>query len=317
MRLFGLPLLFVVFVSLCTDRIAWAQPGAPGSTAGITVAATESVPVKAERLQLVMIMKAKGADPKSAVMALSEHKQRVQKELEAMKAEKQSIEFTPSRLSNEGTEGNQMQQMQIRMQMQMGQPGAAVAKAPVPTVHTAVCAMKAEWALPSSDGDALALLPATLKEQIKARDLAGENNKPKLSKAAQEQLEELEGMVAESYSYSSSAEQQSLTIQFVAAIPEDAKKKAIAAAFAKATKEADALAQSTGQKRGKLLSLTTDNAMTTAYTQMARSFGGYYAQGDNSPVAMMGKFADDRSVASPNADDLNISVSVGVVYGIE
>lgn len=316
MRFAGLPFLFVVFVSLYTDRTAWAQLSAPGSTAGITVSATESVPVKAERLRLVMIMKAKGADPKSAVMALSEHKQRVQKELEAMKAEKQSIEFTPSRLASEGNESNQMQQMQMRMQMQMGQPGAAVAKAAPPTVHTAVCAMKAEWALPSSDGDALALLPATLKEQIKARDLAGENNKPKLSKAAQEQLEELEGMVAESYSYSNSGEQQSLTIQFIAAIPEDAKKKAISAAFAKATKEADALAQSTGQKRGKLLSLTTDNPMSTAYAQMVGSFGGYYAQGDN-PVTMMAKFADGRSVTSPNADDLNISVGVAVVYGIE
>lgn len=314
MRFAGLPFLFVVFASLCTDRTAWAQLGVPGSTAGITVSATESVPVKAERLRLVMIMKAKGADPKSAVMALSEHKQRVQKELEAMKAEKQSIEFTPSRLSSDGNESNQMQQMQMRMQM--GQPGAAVAKVAPPTVHTAVCAMKAEWALPSSDGDALALLPATLKEQIKARDLAGENNKPKLSKAAQEQLEELEGMVAESYSYSNSSEQQSLTIQFVAAIPEDAKKKAISAAFAKATKEADALAQSTGQKRGKLLSLTTDNPMTTTYAQMAGSFGGYYAQGDH-PVTLMAKFTDGLSVTSPNADDLNISVSVAVVYGIE
>ncbi len=321
MRVFGFCVLVcgaLVFSTLGVSTSAWAQPGISQSSSGITATAVESVPVKAQRLRLVMLLKAKGADPKSAIVALTEHKQRVQKELEAMKADKESIAFSASRLSG-GTsaEAQRMQAMQMQMQMQMGNPAAAASKGTIPTVHTAICALKAEWPLPAGEGDALALLPATLNEQVKARDLAGDNNKPKLSKEAQEQLEELEGMVEQRFSYSSSDNDPTSKIYFVASVPADAKQKATAAAFAKATKEVDALAQSTGQKRGKLLSLSTDSANSYA-AMMRNAYGGYMGGQDASGTALLSKFESDESlVFSANPDELSVVVTIAVQYALE
>ncbi len=293
--------------------VARAQSSSP-SGSGIVGTATETVLVKAERLRLVMVIKAQGADPKSAVVALAEHKLRVQKELEVMKADKDSIEFTATRLGAGSAESAQM--LQVQRQMQMSNSGVGTTKESTPAVHTAVCGLKAEWPLPTSEGDALALLPATLNEQIKARDLAGDNNKPKLSKAAQEQLEELEAMMSERYSYQSSNEPTS-KILFVAAIPEEAKRKATAAAFAKANKDVDTLVESTGQKRGKLLSLTTDSPSSSNYAQMVRAYGDIYGQADNSGMSILSKFETGTLLSSPNADDLTLSITVSVSYAIE
>ena len=292
-----------------------AQYGYSSQMNGLSATVTEKVSIKPEKLRLTMWIKAQGMDAKSAMLALTEHKDRVKNELEAMKADKESIRFSSSQVSEgEGDANSNRRAMQMQMQMQSrmkGGKGKSTPK-PMPTIVTAKCALKADWPLPVKEGDVLALLPATLKEQISSRDLAGEKNKAKLSDKDLEQLEELEAMMQESFSYSDSGESTGPKIQFIAEVPEDVTKKAIQTAFKKAVKEVEMLSAATGVKLAKLSGMTSsssENHLANIYMN-----GGY-----GNPREMPSSLLDSESkiTSHANADELSITVSVSVVYNIE
>ena len=303
-----------------TKTLAQYPYSAYGSAGnGISATAIESVPVKPEKLRLLMLIKAQGSDAKSALASMNEHKEFVKKELEGMKADKDSIVFSPIRASTSDGDANgnsrRMMQMQMQMQMSGGRGGKATTPKPLPTVYTVTCTLKADWPLPVKEGDALALLPVTLKEQIKSRDIAGEKNKPKLGKAEQEQLEEMDAMMSEQYSYGSEQNGQGPSITFVATVPEDVQKKATAAAFKKAIKEIETASGATGVKLGKLTAVMTGSVPkdpTEAYAATYRAYG-------QSPNALSAGFLKEEatSVSDANADELAYVVSVLVSYNIE
>lgn len=286
-----------------------------GSGNGVSASATESVTVKPEKLRLLMLIKAQGNDAKSALASMNEHKEFVKKELEGMKADKDSIAFSPIRASTSDgdSNGNSRRMMQMQMQMSGGRGGKPSTPKPLPTVYTVSCTLKADWPLPVKEGDALALLPVTLKEQIKSRDLAGEKNKPKLGKAEQEQMEEMEAMMSEQYSYGGEQNGQGPSITFVATVPEDVQKKATAAAFKKAVKEIETASGATGVKLGKLTSVTSASVPQDP-TEMyaARAYG----RAQN--VLSAGFLKEEgTSVTDANADELAYVVTVMVSYNIE
>ncbi len=154
----------------------------------MVASATETVTLKPESLRLTMWIKAKASDSKAAVIALAEHKERVSKELVALKADKDSIQFSPTRVGAGGDSDEQQRMIRMYSRSMRSQAGGEAPKMPV--VVEAKCAVRAEWPLPIREGDALALLPATLAEQIEARDLAGNNSKAALSEEEQESMEE-------------------------------------------------------------------------------------------------------------------------------
>ncbi len=292
-----------------------AQYGYSSSSNGLSATAIERVKIKPDKLRLTMWIKAQGTDAKSAVLALTEHKDHVRTELESMKADKESIRFSSSQISEgEGDSNSNRRAAQMQMQMQSrmkGGKGKSTPK-PMPTIFTAKCALKADWPLPVKEGDVLALLPATLKEQISSRDLAGEKNKAKLSDKEQTQLEELEVMMQESFSYSGSDESTGPKIQFMAEVPEDVKQKATQTAFKKAVKEVEMLSAATGVKLAKLSGVTSsssENHLANIYMN-----GGY-----ENPRAMPSSLLDSEPefTSHANADELSITVSVYVVYSIE
>ncbi len=308
--------LFFFGVTALDGALARAQYGYAGPSKGVSASATEMVSVKPDKLRLLMQIKAQGSDAKSALASMNEHKEKVKKELEAMKADKDTVVFSPIRASTGDAEsnGNSRRMMQMQMQMSQGRGGKPTAPKPLPTVYTVTCTVKAEWPLPVKEGDALALLPMTLKEQISSRDIAGEKNKPKLGKAEQEQLDEMEAMMTEQYSYGGDSNNANgPIITFIAKVPEELQQKATAATFRKAVKEIESTSGATGIKLGKLTGVTSASAIQDRSEMYAASrYGG-------APNAISSSFLkeDSVNVSDTNADELSYAVTVTVTYDIE
>ena len=308
--------LFFFGLTALNGALARAQYGYTATSKGVSASATERVSVKPDKLRLLMQIKAKGSDAKSALASMNEHKEKVKKELDAMKADKETIVFSPIRAStgDGDSNGNSRRMMQMQMQMSQGRGGKPTAPKPLPTVYTVTCTVKAEWPLPVKEGDALALLPMTLKEQISSRDIAGEKNKPKLGKAEQEQLDEIEAMMTEQYSYGDSNNANGPIITFIAKVSEELQQKATADAFKKAVKEIESTSGATGIKLGKLTGVTSASAVQDRAEMYAASrYGG-------APNAISSSFLKEDSVISvsdTNADELSYAVTVTVTYDIE
>ena len=228
-----------------------------------------------------------------------------------MKAMKESIAFSATRVSDGDGDPNASQMRSMQMQMMRAQGGGATEMPAPPKVFTATCALKAEWPLPVKEGDALAMLPASLKEQIATRDLAGEKNKPELSEADREQFEEMQAAMAERYSYQSN-DAQGPQITFIALVNDDMNKRATEAAFKKAAKEAATLGAASGLKLGKLNQLSISNPSVDRSVFYP---SGAYGNQQAIPASLLG---DQTAIVSDsNPDELSLTVVVTTSYAIE
>lgn len=301
-----LALATLVFGSVLGESGALGQVAFSGSVGPISGTATERVPLKPEKLRLVMWVQAKGKDPKSAITALNEQKARVKKDLESMKADSESVQFSASRVASD--ENGNPQRAMMRMQMQ-GRPNAKAAKPPA--VFLARCAVKAEWALPVSEGDALAILPANLLDQIKSRDLEGKNVKPMLDGDAQEQLDEMESMMQEQY-YGSIPDANGPRILFVARIPLEVRERAFQSAFKSATEDAQMLSKASAIKLGKPIGVSKT---PSPYDYALSSYGRGYMD----PTSMPAGFIDDSEeiVTASQPDELFFRVTITIAYASE
>ncbi len=175
-------------------------------------------------------------------------------------------------------------------------------------------AFRAEWALPTTDPDALALLPETLKEQIKARDLMGEKNKAALDKGQQEKLEEAQAAMQENGGYSSSNEEnQPIAIMFVAKVDDDSRKRAAKEAFDRAKAQANLLASATGHKTGELMSLRSGDMPSNGAGENGFAYQAAYAA--YAASGMDGVTADEAQ--SPGASDLKYATRLEVEFALE
>jgi len=295
------------FVSAIDGSCVFGQVVFPGIGGPISGTATEKVQLKPEKLRLVMWVQAKGKDAKSAITALNEQKTRVKKDLEAMKADPESIQFSASRVASDDT-GNQQRAM-MRMQMQ-GRPNAKTAKPP--SVFLARSAVKAEWPLPVSEGDALAILPANLLDQIKTRDLEGKSNKPMLDGDAQEQLDEMESMMQEQQYYAGNPDANGPKIMFVARVPSEVREKAFQSAFRNAAEDAMMLSKASSIKLGKPIGV---NKTPHAHEYAIASSGRGYMD----PTSLPAGFSDESEdiVTASHPDELFLRVTVSIAYASE
>lgn len=281
-----------------------------GLTDGVSAIGSKSIDVKPNRLRLVMWVQAQGKDAKAAITSLNAHKQRVSSELETMKADVASIRFSPTTLASGAGDNPQQQQMR-RIQMQMrGMSGDN--KAPeFPETFTAKCALSAEWPLPVTEGDALALLPATLTEQIEKRDFMGKKNVPELDAKAKEQLAEMQAMMEDQYGYYGSEEgAKGTTIYFVGDLPEEELKGAVKSAFEAADKKVQFLAEAAGLKLAKLKTM----AVSPDESELQQVYYGYQR-----PEEYPSNFteAGENSVIATSLAGLKKKVQVIVVYSVE
>jgi uncharacterized protein YggE len=251
------------------------------ATGSIHASGQQEVKLAPKKLRMTLNIRAEGADAKSAIEAFVKHKERVKKELLEMKADEASIEIGAPQLStNIPGMPDQWSSYAPRIYAQTQRAAGVHDASQPPKVYVAVSVVKAEWPLPTTDADALALLPETLKEQITSRDLVGQKNKAKLDKAQQEKIDELKAAMQENYA-GSTEETQQFTVLFVADVDEQSRKQALKTAYDRAVAQAETLASVSGHKLGDLVSLRCDDSHlpspedgAAAYAAMAGIYPG-------------------------------------------
>ncbi len=233
-----------------------------------------------------------------------------------MKADEASIVFSATRLSEgagaQDPNAARYQQIMIR---QMRASGGNVEMPKMPEVFTAAAALKAEWTLPVQEGDALAILPASLKQQIVVRDIAGEKNKPELDEAQQEQLAELKAQMEDQYGgYSGSDDsEQGPSIVFVADATDEQIQSATKAAFEAAVKKAESLVGAIGLKLGELRSASSNPSISDYYRSQAAYYGSSYG---NSQIPTSLSEAKESTITGQHVDELILPITVSVSYAI-
>ncbi len=279
--------------------------------AGLSATGSESVSLQPEGLRLVMRIQGVGKDGKSAIKALNEQKELVKKELTGMNATADSIRFSASEVKSGVGSDNEVRMFRS---MRMGGGPAAIGEEAedepaIPKVFSANCWVQAKWALPAKEGDAIALLPAMLRQQISARDLEGKKRKPDLDAEQLEQYEQMAQMMEQQMSYGSS-DVPAVRVEYFAKVPQDVIKKATAKAFDRAKKQAEVLSAAAGTQLGKVHTVMTDPR--DSMREMYQSWGGPGVQG----VQVWLKNEDDVEYAT-SLDSLEYSVSVWLGYALE
>jgi uncharacterized protein YggE len=257
-----LSIICVGLAVLCSRaELAYAQ--AATATGGLTITGSKEVVLKPSRLRLSMSVQAEGRDAKEAIKSLADHKAKVTDALKEMKADMASLQFEASKVT-EQLAG--MQQDPSSQRMFVPQPrvepfgagnGEESDDKPV-KIFTARASMTVDWAIPTEDIDALSLLPEALKAQISERDLIGKKNRIELSEEEQEFATEYVRRIQQSGGYytSNNAATPELQISYVASITPEQEKEALRAAYEDAVANAAILAEATGQKLGKIRSIS-------------------------------------------------------------
>lgn len=276
---------------------------------GITAMGTGQVDLEPKKLRLNMWIEAKGKDAKSAAKALASHQERVREDLVAMNAKAESIKFSTTRFKS-GQSGQQQNMVQM-MQRQMGSTPFDVAEEDaLPDVLTARSALQVEWELPTTDTQALAILPEGLKAQIVNRDLAGKKNQPDLPEEQLEQLNEMSATMRESmgsFGYDDSSDPSKPQIVYVAEADPQQRQDAIKQAFDQARQSAELVAAAVGIELGALKSVATNQQQ--AEMMQAMRYAGYGAS-DEMPF---GK-GSPGELTSPTLDELVLRISLVAVY---
>jgi uncharacterized protein YggE len=273
----------------------------PPATASIHASGQHELKLDPQKLRLTLTIRAEGVDAKSAIEALIEHKRRVKDELLAMKAEEASIDLGAAQLTS-GIPGMPAAMSPYGPRMMLQVAGASnTDPSQVPKVYIATSRVRAEWPLPTTDADALAMLPETLKEQVKERDLMGEKNKAELDGPQQEKLEEMKAAMQENMGYYSSDDGSSpVAVMFVAKIDEESRKNAVSAAYERALAQAKMLSTVTGKSLGNLKSLRTGDVPVPATEEIESTYGTAYAAYANFAASQpAGVGIDEAQSASP------------------
>lgn len=305
-----LKLLSITVATVCflANSAVIAQLSNP-STTGLMVNASESVALAPEGIRLVMRIQVTGKDAKSAIKAINEQKETVRKELVGMNAQADSIRFSATDLSS-GMSGG----MNARMYRSMGAIGGddedESKEDTMPKMFGASCWASAKWALPAKEGDAIAMLPAMLKQQIAARDLEGKKRKPDLEPEQLEQYEQMMKMMQQQMSYGGE-DSQATKIEFFASVSKDVSKTAFNKAFEKAKVKAQNLGDAAGIKLGKINMITSqsDDSMQEVM------YGAWRGSQMPGPEAWL---QDSEDVEySTSLDALKYTVGIWISYNIE
>lgn len=300
---------FVSFQMWLAPEVVQAQFGPV--VPGLTATATESVAVSPQYLRLVMKVQASGKDSKTAIKALNDHKESVRKSLVEMNAKVESIRFSATGIED-GMNRNVMNMVRS-MRMRGGPFGGSEdeeEESPQLQINTASCMVTSQWALPAAEGDALALLPAMLRQQIAARDLEGKKLKPELEDEQMELFEQMAKAMQQQLSYGGE-EAGAIRIEYVAQVTDDTSRQTLAKAFESAKSRAKMLSAAAGVALGKLHTVTSSDSTPERmqYSVYARSMG----------EGLSDDFLGDQAhlVASPTVDGLKHTASVWLTFSLE
>ena len=131
----------------------------------------------------------KGKTLEEALAALKERREAVAAQLEKLGVDKSALVFTPPGVDDSA--GAQQRRMEAMIAQRMGGRGAKKGAKPVKPPVAVTTMLTAHWPLAGDTTEKLLLAADAVREKIKAADLAGGKEAPKLSPEEQEVAEEM------------------------------------------------------------------------------------------------------------------------------
>lgn len=272
-----------------------------------------------EKVRLLLVAKAEGANAKEAVERLTKHKEAVRSELQAMKAQADSIKMTSSEMRHHilGIPP-QYQSMNAKFFSNLLEGSLNMRLEDLPTVHTATCVVEADWVLPRTDSDLILQFPNSLREQVEERDLLGDDNGLELSPEQMANIAKFKAAIDEHMGFyeDNSPQDQQVQLLFVAGIKPEARAAALKAAFEKAREECELLAIASGHKLGRLVSLSKVTPEDTSSSSYSMGLG-LGANSSEPLAARVAKSANRQETTSRQADALQARFQVRAVFEVE
>jgi hypothetical protein len=305
-------------LAIATAVPAAAQP-APG---GPQVSAAGHVRIQRPptRLRMYLAISARGKTLEEALAAMKERREAVAAQLEKLGAEKSSIVFAAPTVDESTAQQQKRMEMMIaqRLRGAGAKKGAKPAKPPVSLVSL----LTVQWPLKADSTEKLLLAADELREKIKAADLAGGKDAPKLSPEEQEVAEEAAAEIArQSGSGEEAAAPNEPRFAFVAKLTAADRQKALAEAFAKAKSQAAELAKAAGAEMGPLTSISGDANGGGGYRGYGSPFGNAnYARAEyefqQGVQAMSGDEQRDESLAL-KPDSVGFDFTVQATFALK
>lgn len=250
-------LIVVLWIGLLSSLPVFAQ--AP-QNASPTVQAygEEVIELAPQKIRLLFMAKAEGADAKEAIAAMAKHKKNIREELFTLKANEESIQMGPAEIHSHimGLPKQYWGMSTKSLKGFLTENTVNINLEEMPIVFTATCVVEADWILPTTDPDVLAQLPDSIRRQTIERDLIGENNPMPLSPEQEARVEKLKAAFEDGMGYYDSQDDPTnIHILFVATVNSKQRAEALKAAFDQAKDECQALAEASGNRLGSMVSL--------------------------------------------------------------
>ena len=244
-------------------------------------------------LRMYLQLSGKGKTLEEALAALKERREKVAAQLEKLGADKKVLVFTPPGV-DESTAAQQ-RRMELMIAQRMGRGAKKTAKPVKPPVAVTTM-LTATWPLVGDSTEKLLLAADAVREKVKAAELSGDKETPKLSAEEQEVAEE---MAAQTNQNMGGDEQVARLGEprflYLAQLSLQDRQAALAGAFAKAKAQAAELAKAAGAGLGPMTSLRSD----------ASSMGGFnpYARFGYNPYADRGESEFLQQIAQNGGGD--------------
>ena len=201
----------------------------------------------------------KGKTLEEALAVLRERREAVAAQLAKLGVDRSALVFTPPGVDDSA--GAQQRRMEVMIAQRMGGRNAKKARKPIKPPVAVTTTLTANWPLAGDTTEKLLLAADTVREKVKAAELSGGKEVPKLSPEEQEVAEEMAAEIARN---SGNDEEQAKPGEphflFLARLSPQERQAALAEAFAKAKVQAAELAKAAGTGLGSLTGLSGQGA---------------------------------------------------------
>jgi uncharacterized protein YggE len=305
--------IFGVLGFLCLAASLSSQVDAQDASAGIQTSGSAVIKVSPTKLRLSLTIRAEADEAKKSIKLLQDHKVKVRESLVNLKADEKSIHFSSTRLEqNDGFPPN-YPNASVRARILQQANTRGVDPEDLPIIFVAKADLRVDWALPTTDPDAIALLISALREQAAEKDLEGKNIESEINDDLRDKVESLQQLaMQQGYYVDSSATGSSLTIQLVGEVTAEQQQAAVKEAYAEAVANAQNLANATAKTLGKVISLRENVSTVSVPAQAVQNAYGQVVY--SAPMSLPD---DKRSVVSNDIDSLRKTITVTVVHSLE
>jgi hypothetical protein len=229
-----------------------------------------SLPVKAERVRIVVPLVANALTTDEAIELIRERKETARQRVLTLNAIEDSLHFGSVAVEDsQPASGTNL--TAIRMINGLGNNGVDVDELPV--VITVRTDMIVDWRLPEADEEAVLSFVEQIVAQLKDPDITGKDERPEFSPKVEEALKAIRSQSTQ-YTYSSNrVNPDAIRYIFVSKLSEPLMQEAIKGAFDDAQRQVTAMANAAGLTSSTLVSINHSQSQRWSGQSIATTMG--------------------------------------------